>query len=234
MTNLSDREQLKECKYCDKQKPLTEFRLYKSGKSAGYYSLCCKVCANIKRKEYQRIIAKERPWIQKAENLYNKQWRIDKDERDPWYKHYCYAYSRCRCKTRYKQRGIKFLITGAEVKAIWFRDKAYLLTKPSLDRIDGTKDYTPENCRFVELSENLGSPKCVRNYPKERPWFRKAVKQYTLNGEFIKEFVSIMQAERELGVDRSSITAVCKHRHRFTTGGFIWKYKIHDSIMGVK
>ena len=36
----------------------------------------------------------------------------------------------------YGGRGIQRLITSVELKELWFRDKAYLMKKPSIDRID--------------------------------------------------------------------------------------------------
>lgn len=55
----------------------------------------------------------------------------------------------------YYQRGIKMLITLEELKSLWFRDKAYEMKNPSIDRINSKGDYTFDNCRYIELSENL-------------------------------------------------------------------------------
>jgi hypothetical protein len=43
-------------------------------------------------------------------------------------------------------------------------------------------------------------------------------------GKVIQEFKSIMQAERETGINNSSICACCKGKLK-TAGGFIWRYK---------
>lgn len=70
-----------------------------------------------------------------------------------WDKTYRTIYNRCYCK--YRKSGIKCLITPSELKILWFRDKAYLMNQPSIDRIDTYGNYTFENCRYIELSENM-------------------------------------------------------------------------------
>ena len=57
----------------------------------------------------------------------------------PWKSGYKSAKQRCdnpNCKDYkyYGGRGIKFLITEEELKKLWFRDKAWLLNRPSIDR----------------------------------------------------------------------------------------------------
>jgi hypothetical protein len=80
--------------------------------------------------------------------------RIKKQE--PWrWKHY-QAKFRCRNKClNYRRVGIKYKLTLDQIKTLWFRDKAYLLRQPSIDRINTTGNYTFENTRFIELSDNL-------------------------------------------------------------------------------
>jgi hypothetical protein len=74
---------------------------------------------------------------------------------NPWLVNYYSAFARCNNKKHekfsiYGGRGIKFLLTKEEVKKLWFRDKAWLLTKPSLDRKESDKNYTFDNCQFIE------------------------------------------------------------------------------------
>jgi hypothetical protein len=42
------------------------------------------------------------------------------------------------------------LITEEELKELWFRNKAYLMKQPTIDRKDNNKNYTFENCQFLE------------------------------------------------------------------------------------
>ena len=51
----------------------------------------------------------------------------------------------------------------------------------------------------------------------------RKVNQYTLNGEFIKEYPCIAEAARQTSVTRRNIQSNVKCRTK-TAGGFIWKY----------
>lgn len=55
----------------------------------------------------------------------------------------------------YGGQGIKNFLTVNDLKTLWVRDNANKMRKPSIDRRDVSKDYTFENCRFVELTKNL-------------------------------------------------------------------------------
>lgn len=57
-----------------------------------------------------------------------------------------------------------------------------------------------------------------------------SVLQYTLDGEFVKEYESINEAARQIAPDKKirvvscNICAVCKGKRRYAYG-FVWKYK---------
>ena len=50
------------------------------------------------------------------------------------------------------------------------------------------------------------------------------VLQYSKSGEFIAEYPSIKEAERQTGCYQSHICNCCKGKYK-STGGFIWRYK---------
>ena len=52
----------------------------------------------------------------------------------------------------------------------------------------------------------------------------KPVLQYSKDGEFISEYPSIAEGERNTGCRQSSISQCCKGKLK-STGGYIWKYK---------
>jgi len=86
----------------------------------------------------------------------------------PWINTYYAARQRCtdpNCQfyKRYGGRGIKCLITKEELKRLWFRDKAWLLKIPSIDRKDNNDNYTFENCRYIEMGANTAKANRERN-----------------------------------------------------------------------
>ena len=54
----------------------------------------------------------------------------------------------------------------------------------------------------------------------------KAVEQWTLDGNLVKTFETIRQAEAETGIRRQSISGSCRQKYGCkTAGGYRWKYK---------
>lgn len=115
--------------------------------------------------------------VEMTERKYLKHWkRKNKDKirtyrhryfkKNPWAKWKCLIASRCACHPLLLRLGIKNKITTQELKQLWFRDKAWLLKRPSIDRKDSQKSYTFANCRFIEFLENTSRPK-IFALPKE-------------------------------------------------------------------
>jgi len=86
------------------------------------------------KKKYQK-----RPWVKTYRKICN---RLRPNNNDPG----------ALC---YKKLGIKRIITISQLKFLWERDQAYLLRQPSIDRINPLGDYTLENCRYIELVDNV-------------------------------------------------------------------------------
>lgn len=53
----------------------------------------------------------------------------------------------------------------------------------------------------------------------------KTVIQYSLDGTFIKEWKSVIQASRELKISQGHISECCNNKRK-SSGGFIWRYKM--------
>jgi hypothetical protein len=113
----------------------------------------------------------------------------------------------------YGKRGIKNKFKNpTELKFLWFRDKAYLMEKPSIDRIDNDGNYCIKNCQYIELSDNV---------IKESS---KITLQFTKNGKLIKEWISAREASRTLKIDEGNLNKSLLNK-RPSAGGYIWKYK---------
>lgn len=57
----------------------------------------------------------------------------------------------------------------------------------------------------------------------------KEVNQYDLNGNFIKTYPSLKEAERQLGIQTTTISQCCRGKAK-TAGGYRWKYVIDKQI----
>jgi hypothetical protein len=136
---------------------------------------------------------------------------------EPWILTFDRIWSRCNWKKyerykRYGGRGIKSLITKDELKQLWFRDNASSMKKPSIDRIDNDGNYTFENCRFIESSEN-----CSR--ARSRP-----VYQIKAKGKMIRH-KSLTEAAKSLGkVHGKSAICSCLNGRKQTAYGYRWEY----------
>lgn len=56
---------------------------------------------------------------------------------------------------------------------------------------------------------------------------KSPVYQYNLNGIFIREWVSIIDVQRKLGINQTAISGTCRGIRK-TAGGFIWRYSNDD------
>jgi hypothetical protein len=177
---------LKQCTSCKLSKELKDFNVDNSRKNK--LAIYCKTC-EAKKKTYRRL---KYPWKRTFESIKQRCYNINNKKYN-----------------RYGGRGIKCLITEAELKEIWFRDKAYELKKPSIDRIDNNGHYEYNNCRYIEFSLNS-----IKDYIKP-------ITQYSLNDIFIKNWKSLTEAAESLNINISNLSS-CLNKKLKSCGGFKW------------
>lgn len=91
-----------------------------------------------------------------------------------------------------------------------------------------TPEYLERHSKIVkkmwESEEYANAHKGANNHRSQ------GVKQYDINGNFIREYETITQASQVTGVNLSKISAVCKGKRK-TSGGYVWKYSNDKHIV---
>jgi hypothetical protein len=137
----------KKCKKCKIIKPIKGFHKDKHHKD-GFKNTCISCKSQISKewyfKNHDRLIQKLR----------------DDKMKKPWMTHLRDANYRCNNSNhpdfhRYGGRGIQQLMADKDFKFLWLRDKAYLMKHPSIHRIKNDKNYTIDNCQFLEHREHV-------------------------------------------------------------------------------
>ncbi len=154
---------------------------------------------------------RQREWYRKNKDKARK-YAQEYIKAHPWMRYYNYAQQRCR-RGSYKKNGVQFKMTLQDFKYLWIRDKAHLMKRPSVDRIDTFGDYELKNCRFIEMDEH-------RTHPQPRR--RKPVLQYTKSGKFIKKWDGISIAEKALSMCCGSIHSCLSGRYK-SSFGYMWR-----------
>ena len=116
-------------------------------------------------------------------------WQIKKKDRNelPWRKAYANIRNRCKYNLQngsefYNGKGIKCKITPSELKDLFYRDRAWDLKVPSVDRKDPEGDYDKSNVQWIEFSDNRAQRLMSNPY---RRVLADKLQEY-LNSEFEK------------------------------------------------
>ena len=92
---------------------------------------------------------------------------------------------------------------------------------------DGSVNYELSNLEWISHKDNInyGTRNKRVSEKMTNGKLSKPVLQYTLDGDFVAEYPSTMEVQRQLGFDANNIGKVCCGKPHYKTAyGFIWKY----------
>lgn len=156
--------------------------------------------------------------IDHVRNLKNINSKINRKNK-PWIKTYGYILTRIsRGKRGIKEykiyKNINNYLNCDDLKYLWFRDKAFEMIKPSIDRINPDEDYTIENCRYIECQENI----------KRRRTRARKIKRISKNNKY-KIFNSAREALKAIGKNiKSTGIYYCCRGITKNSYGYRWEY----------
>lgn len=167
---------------------------------------------------HQYYRKKNREWINKKNRDYYKL--------NPWMSSFYNAKQRCNNPNNpnypwYGGKGIKFELTPEEIEKIWFRDKAYNMKFPTIDRIKVKENYSFSNCQFLENKENSLKDNVGHWHHGQYIKYSK-IGQYDNAGTLIKVWSSQGIASLKLKIAQSDISRCINGKFR-QAGGFVWK-----------
>jgi group I intron endonuclease len=126
---------------------------------------------------------------------------------------------------KYKKEGLKLVnMTDGGDGSIGFKHSEETILKlKKIAEIRVKNDEYINNLKEhgIEQWKNKTDDEKLQNKLNQKG--RKNIKQFTLNGEFIKEYISLREIERELGYFRANITPCLKGKFK-QAYGFIWIY----------
>lgn len=198
---------MKYCSGCKKNK-----NLYLFGKSSTYsdgLNNICKSCNNIKASAY----GKTKQGVITA--LYSHQKSHSKDNKRPipsytkdWFK--SWVLSHPLFHTLYD---------------LWVVSDYDRWEKPSVDRKNSLLPYSKDNIEIMTWRENFANARSDSRsgiISSDRPIV--GVIQCKLDGTFIKEYISINDAEKQTGISKGNISQVCSGKRK-KASGYFWRYK---------
>lgn len=131
------------------------------------------------------------------------------------------------CRERYWQDFYDVLNGGLNCLLTSCGDEKLVMSEETKQKISNTKKNTPQ----TEAQKKYNRSKFGRKITKHPEWIKnnsesrkKPIVQYSIDGDFIKDWKSAQDVENELGLSRKAISKNLRGGSK-SAYGFIWKYK---------
>ena len=102
----------------------------------------------------------------------------------------------------YGGKGIKNHLTYSDLNFLWERDNAIMMKQPSIDRRDSNRDYTLDNCRFVEMLVNIKG----RQYKKIDPAIKALRNKEKHESNLIRRTLAYSKLQADLHIRNQDLT----------------------------
>ena len=197
------------CNECSRNLPLDCFTFNKAAKSREGIDYLCKECKKLKKARYYKSKDGVIQTIYDSQKLSSKhrnhtQPTYSKDELYEW------LMNNPLFHTLYQE---------------WVDSGYNRNNKPSVDRINDFESYTLENIRLCRFEDNYKKAYLDRiNGTSTSGLVCKAVIQLSMKGEYIREYHSITEVQRQLNLPHQNIVKVCQGKRK-SCGGYKWVYK---------
>lgn len=139
---------------------------------------------------------------------------------DRWRRHYADLKTQKHCNDKLQNMVNKYGIDGLEFSIIEVCKNDECLNKEQF-WIDELKPYY----NIAKFAGNTLGVKPTLSHIKKRS---KAVLQYGLDGNFIKEHINAGFIEEEFGYNKGSIQQCCYNKNSASSHGFQWRYKMEN------
>ena len=191
----------KKCTKCEKFKPFGAFGKHKNRQDG--LDNWCRECKKAHNKQP----------LQKLMSMYNKQREKSKQRG-----HKPPAYTIDELVEKYLNDS-KYI----KLHKAWVASNYDTKLAPSLDRKDNNIGYSFDNIELMTWQENDNNGDRDQKLGKlGTPIAHVGVSQYTKDGVLIQSFISLMEAERVIGVNHGDISRCLSGRYK-SAGGFLWK-----------
>lgn len=149
--------------------------------------------------------------------------------KNPWSRAYFTS------KGRSTRLGREHTMKIKDFKFLWERDNASSMLEPSIDRIDNSKGYTIDNCRYIEkrLNISLGSLNRKQN-EKQKKASSENIRKYNLSRNKFSKYQGVSFRNKKW-IASVYIGRTRKHLGVFNTElEAVEKIKLHKEINKVK